>query len=171
MDQNWTRTRGIYCKYVIVMWEYPCDLTCEFKHHANVTTCDMLPFFHQPPQPPHNNAADDNHHTAPNVHNEVQWTRLPTNANSSPQTQTTTNGWKGSCGIQVPRRWWWCGNQTTNDDIGRCLLFLFGESWHIRSNLPHWQPGWHITTMQDDNTVYLMYFMLLLITLTLYWIS
>ena len=53
MDQDWTRTRGIYCKYVIVTWEYSCDLACEFKHHTNVTMCDILPFFHQPPQPPH----------------------------------------------------------------------------------------------------------------------
>ena len=64
---------------------------CEFKHHTNVTTCDIPPFFHQPPQPPHNDAADDSHHTAPNTHNEVQWTWPPTNANSCPWTQTTTH--------------------------------------------------------------------------------
>jgi len=86
--------RGFYCK----LWENhsTCKLTCEFKHHTNVTTCDITSFFNQP-QPQPNNTTNGNHDMTPNANNNPQKPchhNQPKNKDNHPQTKMAAHKWQ-----------------------------------------------------------------------------
>jgi len=76
-----------------ITWDCTCNLTCEFKHHTNVTTCDIISFFNQP-QPQPNNTTNGNHNTTPNTNNNPQTPchhNWPKNEDGHPQTTMNTH--------------------------------------------------------------------------------
>jgi len=90
LDQDW----GVFtvnCKKI--MWDCTCNLTCKFKHHINVTTCDITSSFNQP-QPQPNNTTNSNHDTTPNANNNPRTPRhhdRPKNEDDRPQMKTAAH--------------------------------------------------------------------------------
>jgi len=93
LDQDWG-VLTVYCEKI--MWDCTCNLTCEFKHHTNVTTCDITSFLqptttttqqHCQQQPRHD--ANTNHNPWPPRHHNQ-----PTNEDDCPQTKTAAHKWQ-----------------------------------------------------------------------------
>jgi len=89
------------------------NLTCEFKHHINVATCDITSSFNQP-QPQPNNTTNGNHDMMPNANDNPQMPHhhdRPKNEDDRPQTKTATHKWQWmpTRTNDRPAHEWWPG--------------------------------------------------------------
>jgi len=96
-----------------ITWDCTCNLMCEFKHHINVTTCDITSSFNQP-QPQPNNTTNGNHDTTPTTNDNPRMPchhNQPKNEDDCPQTKMAAHKqqWPPTRTNDRPAHKWWPG--------------------------------------------------------------